>query len=475
MADEIQKRVFISYSWASSETIDKVKNLAKSLVSDGVDVILDKWSLKPGQDKFAFMEKMVSDETIDRVLMILDEGYMEKANNRDGGVGTETQIITPKLYSTVSETKFLPVVIEKDENNKPYLPVFVESRLFIDLSGTEVAYQKQYEVLLREIYEMPEETKPILGKVPEFLKKEALDTFEVNRKAKVIEAALESNPQRLTYLIKDFFDQLVEESENFIIKNSEYPIDGQMIYDKIVELLPVREAFESVIVTQLQSQNIDETMWVEFFEDAYNEINLLSKSGKIGWTSQLESYKFLIHELFLLLISKLIVYKKWDELSTILNYSYEFTGHYNNQDTFSEFRTYLDTLETFGLKRSERLGSVSAGLLHDRVKSKKELRSILEADIFLYHIKNINGQYDMWFPETYLQLGDEKKLRIFTNMKSERYLNFMLKIFNVDKNKFLKYVDEDERKSGYNTGYGLFRQIPIIKDSITIEKIGILK
>lgn len=45
--DKIPK-IFISYSWGSSEL---VLELAQRLVAHGVDVVLDKWDLKEGQDK----------------------------------------------------------------------------------------------------------------------------------------------------------------------------------------------------------------------------------------------------------------------------------------------------------------------------------------------------------------------------------------------------------------------------------------
>lgn len=50
MEDKIPK-IFISYSWVVSE---RVLELAERLVANGVDVVLDKWDLKEGQDKYAF-------------------------------------------------------------------------------------------------------------------------------------------------------------------------------------------------------------------------------------------------------------------------------------------------------------------------------------------------------------------------------------------------------------------------------------
>ena len=57
-------KLFISYSWTSPEHEEWVLTLAEELVEAGVDVILDKWDLKEGNDAYAFMEKMVVDPNI---------------------------------------------------------------------------------------------------------------------------------------------------------------------------------------------------------------------------------------------------------------------------------------------------------------------------------------------------------------------------------------------------------------------------
>ena len=88
-------KVFISYSWSSDRL---VLELAQRLISHGVDVVLDKWELKEGRDKYAFMERCVNDPDITKVLIICDRVYAQKANNRTGGVGDETVIISGEIY-----------------------------------------------------------------------------------------------------------------------------------------------------------------------------------------------------------------------------------------------------------------------------------------------------------------------------------------------------------------------------------------
>ncbi len=122
-------KVFISYAWSSEEYQAKVLSFATDLVSDGVDVQLDKWSLKEGNDTYAFMEQSVTDSSITNVLILLDEQYEIKANLRSGGVGTEIQIISPEIYNKVKQEKFIPVLFERGANGEVYKPTYLKGLL----------------------------------------------------------------------------------------------------------------------------------------------------------------------------------------------------------------------------------------------------------------------------------------------------------------------------------------------------------
>lgn len=115
MKPTIEKpKVFISYAWGSQEYQDRVVALSRDLMGDGIDVLLDKWSLKEGHDTYAYMEQSVNNNDVTNVLILLDPVYAQKANTRTGGVGTETQIISPEIYNNVTQEKFLPIVMERD-------------------------------------------------------------------------------------------------------------------------------------------------------------------------------------------------------------------------------------------------------------------------------------------------------------------------------------------------------------------------
>jgi hypothetical protein len=123
--NSVPPKVFISYSWSSPAHEARVRDLADRLLGHGIDVMLDKYELKEGHDINSFMEKMVLDPSVTKVLLICDKVYAKKANDRRGGVGTESQIISAEVYKKTDQNKFIAVVFEKDENNEFPLPVFI--------------------------------------------------------------------------------------------------------------------------------------------------------------------------------------------------------------------------------------------------------------------------------------------------------------------------------------------------------------
>ena len=114
------------------------------------------------------MEKMVTDPNISKVAMICDRLYAEKADGRSGGVGTETQIISAEIYAAQDQTKFVAILPERDEDGKPLLPTYYRSRIYIDLSNSEL-YATNFEQLLRWVFDKPLHVKPEIGRMPAFL------------------------------------------------------------------------------------------------------------------------------------------------------------------------------------------------------------------------------------------------------------------------------------------------------------------
>lgn len=149
-------KAFVSYSWDSQEHRLWVQDLASRLRRDGVETILDQWHLRPGYDKFAFMERAINEA--DFVLIICSTIYAEKANRRDGGVGYEATIITPSLAGEVTQTKFIPLLREATWDRA--VPHWLKGRIGFDLSGAKYD-EAQYQRLLDHLHGMPPAPPPI--------------------------------------------------------------------------------------------------------------------------------------------------------------------------------------------------------------------------------------------------------------------------------------------------------------------------
>jgi len=158
-------KVFISYSWSSEEHKQWILYLAEKLVSEsGLDVILDRWHGVVGHDRFQFMEESI--KLADKVLVICDKTYCEKANGRLGGVGTETIIITPSVYKDTKQDKFIPISLGI-ENGEYLLPDFFKSRFALGIIKPD-DFEKSYKELERLIWQEPLLTPPVRGKKPDF-------------------------------------------------------------------------------------------------------------------------------------------------------------------------------------------------------------------------------------------------------------------------------------------------------------------
>lgn len=150
-------KVFISYCWKNKAYQNKVLLLAKRLRGNGVDVVLDQWDLRPGQDMNAFMEMSIRDA--EKVLILCESQYTERANCRKGGVGKETAIITPEVYGQYRQEKFIPVVME----NPASFPAYLKSTMAVFYT---TGSDDEYINLLRAIYNIHKE-KPELGLIPD--------------------------------------------------------------------------------------------------------------------------------------------------------------------------------------------------------------------------------------------------------------------------------------------------------------------
>jgi hypothetical protein len=153
-------KVFLSYSHDSEPHKQWVELLAKDLVAKGIDVILDQWGLRFGQDTVSFMTQGITES--DRVLIVCTEKYVGKADNRSGGVAFEGLIITGELVGNIDTHKFVPLM---RDNEKRSMPKYLGARLYVDFCDNG-KYGQTLESLARDIHGQPAHVKPPIGQNP---------------------------------------------------------------------------------------------------------------------------------------------------------------------------------------------------------------------------------------------------------------------------------------------------------------------
>ncbi|WP_210151465.1 toll/interleukin-1 receptor domain-containing protein [Chryseobacterium scophthalmum] len=156
--------VFISYSWDDEEHKEWVLKLAKRLAGDGVEVILDRFYLKPGANLQHFVENNLG--RAHRVVIIFTPNYKLKADKRTGGVGFEYSIMNVELYNNITKNeKFIPLLRRGNMNES--IPTFMQQFIHIDVTNDE-NIENSYNDLIREIYNEPEIKTPEIGSKPNF-------------------------------------------------------------------------------------------------------------------------------------------------------------------------------------------------------------------------------------------------------------------------------------------------------------------
>ena len=446
-------KAFISYSWSSPQHEQWVINLATELRQAGVDVILDKWDLKEGHDAIAFMEKMVTDPEIKKVIIVSDRVYAQKADSRKDGVGTETQIISKEIYDKVEQDKFVVVIAEKDEYGKPYLPTYYKSRIYIDLSEPD-NYAENFERLLRWIYDKPLYKKPEIGKMPSFLSEGdqiLLGTTVSFRRA--INVIKDGKPYSAGAL-KEYFEIFVQNLEKFRIKNYKGEFD-EAIMKNIEAFLPYRneviQIFSAIARYGPKEEHIESLN--RFFESLIPY--MFRPESVTSWREwDFDNFRFIIHELFLYAIAILVKLERFQQASMLLSQTYYVLGNSDyGRDvmvSFSVFREYMESLEYRNKRLKLRRLSLRADLLKERCQTTGiDFRYLMQADFILFIRAELYGEkpFDIWGPETLLYLGHfPGPFEIFARAESKRYFEKMKCLFDIQSPDDFKQLLEEYQK-----------------------------
>jgi hypothetical protein len=473
-------KVFISYSWEPVDNKVKTIALAERLVTNGVDVVIDVWDLKEGQDKYRFMERMVNSPEISRVLIICNKVYKDKADLRKGGVGSESMIISDKIYSNAEQTKFLPIIFEKNQDNKPYLPTYVSSLIYIDLSDEEY-FENEYEKLLRNLFEKPIYEKPKLGSPPIFLISDEKPTKN-HAKISTIKNSLINEKKYTEELILDYFNTVIEDLKSNVIDLNHLTDEiDEVVLKKISELRSTKDEFLELVKIVSRYSKDKLPLFHKFFEKGLDFLisqeTFRYPSGTLGAFKN-DHYYFIFYELFLSTSCLLFEKDFFNELAYLLHTPFvvfsESKKDYLNLK-FVNLSCGAQSLNQYRIQRLK-LNSVNGTtqLILERSKGIfKNEYSVQNADKLLYYVSCINAEFNqsrIWFPFTCTFSSSE--FIVFKKLKSTIHFNLFKKVLNVESKEELvtklKNVAQnriDEKIDRYNY------QFEYLEHLIDIDKI----
>ncbi|OIO49547.1 MAG: hypothetical protein AUJ39_00800 [Parcubacteria group bacterium CG1_02_42_13] len=365
---------------------------------------------------------MVNDTNIKKVLVVCDSVYQTKANNRKGGVGTETQLISKEVYESAGQEKFIPIIREYDESGKPCIPHYMASRIYIDLSSDE-KFEESYQKLIRNLYDKPLLKRPALGMPPAYITEEEQVVLRTSHKVAEIKNAILNDRSSANGLISDYLDTFIASLEDFRLSGGSAP--------------------------------------------------------------DFDNYRFFSYELALYLLAVLIKLKKYDELAYFINNQYFYRSPNTSElahNGIEIFNHYLPSLDEIRNKRLElRRVSVTADLIKSRATRKDiDFSDLIQADLVAFYITELRGGHFGWFPRTSVYNSRwGSGVEIFDRLVSRQHFEktkilFGIKTIDELKKLIEQYIErsQEEIKQGHRRSWSWDYEIQPLEKVIERDKIG---
>ena len=476
--------VFISYSWSDDEYNQRVIELSRKLISDGVDVKLDKFEARPGHELLDFMESCVKDPLIDKVIILLDPVYKSKANERVGGVGAEASIISPEIYENTKQEKFIPVIFDKKGKDiKSCIPTFLSSRVYIDLSSKN-SNQENYKRLVKTIYGVPEYNKPSLGPRPLWVDN---DLQGVNTDTTLFDdTPFYGNNLQINYDVvllgisnKIETDEVLKNDENLNDDNFHTTYSHMLNYrNEFLKILKLTYALDGAVAK---------------YRHFFQSIKEISMSFlKCNKSDQSELLDVFLHEIFIYTVGFYIKLNKFNEINELTYIPYHQYKHGYMMEKLVDFTDYYDSghkmvrkFEHFYKKNGEPnlitpKGHYWMAGIYTPLLDKQDF---VNADILLTNISVVQRKEGyVWFPIVYTygdDLIDSIIKKVGLSLRSIKKSSEYYPIFDVEciediKQHYQKTLDFKRRHIffGYQQSY---QSIELYVDYIQYNEIGVMK
>jgi hypothetical protein len=403
MAKIEHPKIFISYAWTDEDYTKKVTEFVNRLLGDGIEVIFDKFDMKPGNEMTDFMEKSVKDPSVTSVLLLLNPHYKEKADCRTGGVGTETQIISPEVYNNVENTKFIPVIFDK--NNKELvdcLPIFLKSRYSIDLTDPATK-EEHYIFLIRTLFGVATERKAPLGSEPAWVEKSDAISSQVIELISNVKGSINEEQAKENGIIG--FESILMILKKVDLSGLSSDISSDKKIEIFKRLIPVRNTYLDFLASISYQNGIDDSI-VDFFES----VDEYAASLPSDSLSKNAIHAFM-HECVIYTIGLLFKRHHYLEISSVI-----FRPYFSHEPFFNQGKTFDDMfyclrdqssdemftdyyLKTTGKRKFSGFAQYLIDNIYIQVLSKDEF---IDSDILCANLTSSQKGGQPWFALTYV-------------------------------------------------------------------------
>jgi len=144
-------RVFISHTSSTEEDAEWVKELALFLIDNGIQARLDRFHLRRGMDLPQWMCNELA--LAQKVIVVCDETYKQKADGRLGGVGWETMIIQGDVANLPPDSTKYQVVVRAEDISQG-LPMYLRTKFAFHARPSDIN-QSFRDELVRELLDLP--------------------------------------------------------------------------------------------------------------------------------------------------------------------------------------------------------------------------------------------------------------------------------------------------------------------------------
>ena len=188
---------FISYAWGDPSHVSWVKRFSEMLSNAGIDVWLDKWTIKRGHILTEFVKKI---EKADWVIVVGTKLYLKKYNKRAKSIGEKEHVARIEgllidyliSYSTKMGNKVIPVLLEGTSEES--LPFMVQPKIAAEFTIND--YFEEILKLIRDLYSIENRDKSFEGFMERYRKSasaaastitaEEMDAYKEKRTSRIL-------------------------------------------------------------------------------------------------------------------------------------------------------------------------------------------------------------------------------------------------------------------------------------------------